>query len=96
MVWGVIAYNIRSPQVLIHGTMTTQRYAMTSCNHMCCLSCNDSQEPFFNRTMLGLTQQGYHNTVSSLLLTFLGLLDPLTCLQSSISGIIWDGELGLP
>ncbi|GFX41404.1 transposable element Tcb2 transposase [Trichonephila clavipes] len=27
MVWGVIAYNTRSPLVLIYGTMTTQRYA---------------------------------------------------------------------
>ncbi|GFV54154.1 transposable element Tcb1 transposase [Trichonephila clavipes] len=28
---------------------------MTSCNHMCCHSCNSSLEPFFNKTMLGLT-----------------------------------------
>ncbi|GFV53075.1 transposable element Tcb1 transposase [Trichonephila clavipes] len=26
---------------------------MTSCNHMCCHSCNGSQELFFNKTMLG-------------------------------------------
>ncbi|GFW94991.1 uncharacterized protein TNCV_1464891 [Trichonephila clavipes] len=32
--------------------------SMTSCNHMCCHSCNGSQEPFFNKTMLGLTPQG--------------------------------------
>ncbi|GFW91202.1 uncharacterized protein TNCV_3301781 [Trichonephila clavipes] len=31
---------------------------MTSCNHMCCHSYNGSQEPFFNKTMLGLTRQG--------------------------------------
>ncbi|GFW54720.1 transposable element Tcb2 transposase [Trichonephila clavipes] len=31
MVWGVIAYNTRSPLVLIRGTMT-------SFNHMCCHS----------------------------------------------------------
>ncbi|GFS94838.1 transposable element Tcb1 transposase [Trichonephila clavipes] len=24
---------------------------MTSCNHMCCHSCNGSQEPFFNKTI---------------------------------------------
>ncbi|GFT85145.1 uncharacterized protein TNCV_496161 [Trichonephila clavipes] len=24
---------------------------MTSCNHMCCHSCNGSQEPFLNKTM---------------------------------------------
>ncbi|GFY30118.1 uncharacterized protein TNCV_4074311 [Trichonephila clavipes] len=29
-------------------------------------------------------------------LPFLGLLDPKICLQSSISGIIWDGDLGIP
>ncbi|GFT85871.1 transposable element Tcb2 transposase [Trichonephila clavipes] len=52
-----------------------------------------SQEPFFNKTMLGLTRQGWHKTVSALLLLFLGLSDPQICLQSSISGIIWDGEL---
>ncbi|GFX63019.1 transposable element Tcb2 transposase [Trichonephila clavipes] len=27
MVWGAIAYNTRSPLVLIRGTMTAQRYA---------------------------------------------------------------------
>ncbi|GFV77692.1 transposable element Tcb2 transposase [Trichonephila clavipes] len=26
MVWGVIGYNTRAPLVLIHGTMTAQRY----------------------------------------------------------------------
>ncbi|GFT66577.1 hypothetical protein TNCV_2737711 [Trichonephila clavipes] len=30
---------------------------MTSCNHMCHHSCNDSQEPLFCKTMLGLTWQ---------------------------------------
>ncbi|GFU86161.1 transposable element Tcb1 transposase [Trichonephila clavipes] len=24
---------------------------MTFCNHMCCYSCNGSQEPFFNKTI---------------------------------------------
>ncbi|GFY11567.1 uncharacterized protein TNCV_4230361 [Trichonephila clavipes] len=31
---------------------------MISCNHMCCPSCNGSVEPFFNKTMLGLTRKG--------------------------------------
>ncbi|PRD28355.1 UNVERIFIED_CONTAM: hypothetical protein NCL1_32620 [Trichonephila clavipes] len=31
---------------------------------MCCHSCNGSYEPFFNKTMLDLAQQGYHKTVS--------------------------------
>ncbi|GFV54222.1 uncharacterized protein TNCV_3467371 [Trichonephila clavipes] len=69
---------------------------MTSCNHMCCHSCNGSQEPFFNKTMLDLTRQGGHKTESALLQPFLGLPDPQVCLQSSISGIIWDGELDIP
>ncbi|GFV37311.1 transposable element Tcb2 transposase [Trichonephila clavipes] len=34
------------------------------------------QRPFFNKTMLGLTRQGCHKTVSALLLPFLGLPDP--------------------
>ncbi|GFW56348.1 uncharacterized protein TNCV_2088571 [Trichonephila clavipes] len=59
---------------------------MKSCNHMCSHSCNGSQEPFFNKTMLGLTRQGCHKTVSALLLFFLGLPDPQVCLQLSISG----------
>ncbi|GFY24400.1 uncharacterized protein TNCV_1014481 [Trichonephila clavipes] len=53
------------------------------------------RSPFFNQTMLSLTQQGCHKTVYVLLLPFLGLPDPQICLQSSVSGIIWDGELGI-
>ncbi|GFW67795.1 uncharacterized protein TNCV_3871261 [Trichonephila clavipes] len=60
----------------------------TSCNNMCCRSCNDSQEPSFNKTMFGLTRQGCHKTVSVLLLPFLGLPDPQICLQSNISGTL--------
>ncbi|GFX35942.1 hypothetical protein TNCV_4214641 [Trichonephila clavipes] len=29
--------------------------SMTSCNRICCHSCNGSHGPFFNKTMLGLT-----------------------------------------
>ncbi|GFX74156.1 uncharacterized protein TNCV_2911891 [Trichonephila clavipes] len=32
---------------------------MTSCNHMCCPSCNGSQVPFFKKTILGITRQGF-------------------------------------
>ncbi|GFV59481.1 hypothetical protein TNCV_2825211 [Trichonephila clavipes] len=35
-------------------------------------------------------------TVSALLIYFFDLPDPQICLQSSISGIIWDGALGIP
>ncbi|GFV85253.1 uncharacterized protein TNCV_928841 [Trichonephila clavipes] len=46
------------------------------CSHMGCPSCNDFQEPFFNKTMLGLTQKGCYKAVSALLLPFLSLPDP--------------------
>ncbi|GFW41698.1 uncharacterized protein TNCV_9361 [Trichonephila clavipes] len=67
----------------------------TSCSHMYCPSCNGSQEPFLNKTILGLTWQGYHKTVSALLLPFVGLPDSHICLHSSISGIIKSGEMGI-
>ncbi|GFW35289.1 uncharacterized protein TNCV_3004471 [Trichonephila clavipes] len=69
--------------------------SMTSCNNMCCQSCNGSQEPFFNKTMLCLRRQGCHKTVSSRLVSFPGLPNPQICLHSTKSGIIWDGELGI-
>ncbi|GFT20132.1 uncharacterized protein TNCV_1945671 [Trichonephila clavipes] len=49
---------------------------MTACNHMCCSSCSGTQEPIFNKTMLGFIRQGCHKTASALLLPFLGLPDP--------------------
>ncbi|GFV77026.1 uncharacterized protein TNCV_690961 [Trichonephila clavipes] len=61
----------------------------TYCNYMCSHSCNGSHEPFFNKTTLGLTWQGCHKTVSTMLLPILGLPYSQICLQSSISGIIW-------
>ncbi|GFU05378.1 transposable element Tcb2 transposase [Trichonephila clavipes] len=92
MVWGAIACNTRSPLLLIRGTTCQPSgMSMTFCNHMCCHSCNGSQEPFFNKTMLGLTRQRCHKTISARLLPFLGLPDPQIRLQSSISGILWDG-----
>ncbi|GFY19596.1 uncharacterized protein TNCV_4647681 [Trichonephila clavipes] len=45
--------------------------------------------------MLGLTWQGYHKTVSVLLLSSLGMPDTHICFQSSISGGIWDATRGL-
>ncbi|GFS83693.1 uncharacterized protein TNCV_610411 [Trichonephila clavipes] len=60
---------------------------MTSCYHMCNHSCNGSQEPFFNKTMLGLTRQECHKTVSALLLPFLGLPDPQICSNRAYMGL---------
>ncbi|GFX30519.1 hypothetical protein TNCV_3461701 [Trichonephila clavipes] len=40
--------------------------------------------------------QGCHNTATTTLLHFPGLLDSQICHQSSISEIIWDGKVGQP
>ncbi|GFW76389.1 uncharacterized protein TNCV_1581681 [Trichonephila clavipes] len=60
---------------------------MTSCNHMCCHSCNGFQEPFFNTTMLGLSWQGYRKTVFHTVITL-----PLLSQSPDLSPIehIWD------
>ncbi|GFU57047.1 uncharacterized protein TNCV_1779141 [Trichonephila clavipes] len=58
---------------------------MPSCKNMSCHSCNGSQDPYFNKAMLGLTRQGCQKAVSILLLPFLGLPEPQMCLESSIS-----------
>ncbi|GFV61201.1 transposable element Tcb1 transposase [Trichonephila clavipes] len=93
MVWGAIAYNTQSPVILIRGTMAAPWYVLDILQpHVLPLM---QRLPFFNNTMLGLTRQGCHKTVSALLLPFLGLPNPQICLQSSIPGIIWDGELGI-
>ncbi|GFV03203.1 hypothetical protein TNCV_4018001 [Trichonephila clavipes] len=34
---------------------------MISSNHMCCRSCNGSQEPFFNKALLSLILQERHS-----------------------------------
>ncbi|GFX21339.1 transposable element Tcb2 transposase [Trichonephila clavipes] len=46
--------------------------------------------------LLGFTWQNYHKTISALFLPFLYLPSPQIGLQSSISGIIWDGKFGIP
>ncbi|GFX15049.1 transposable element Tcb1 transposase [Trichonephila clavipes] len=40
LIWGAIAYNTRSPLVLILAPSQPRGMSMTSCNHMCCPSCN--------------------------------------------------------
>ncbi|GFW69937.1 uncharacterized protein TNCV_1403901 [Trichonephila clavipes] len=89
MVWGVIAYDLRSPLILIHGTMAAQGYV------------HDILQPHVLLLMVGLpgaifqqdhTQQGCHKTASTPLPPFLGLLDSQICHQSRISGIIYDDK----
>ncbi|GFW93200.1 transposable element Tcb1 transposase [Trichonephila clavipes] len=88
MVWGVFAYNIRSPLVFSRGTMTVQRYV------------HNILKPhvlrFMQRLLGAFSQQD--NTWShtarvsqALILTFVALPDPQICLQSSITEIIRDG-----
>ncbi|GFX00276.1 hypothetical protein TNCV_297651 [Trichonephila clavipes] len=44
--------------------------------------------------MLDFTRKGCHKIVSSMLLPLFELPDPQICLQSSISGIIWEFPVG--
>ncbi|GFU66877.1 HTH_48 domain-containing protein [Trichonephila clavipes] len=63
--------------------------SMTSDNHMCCPSYNGY---IFNKTMLGLTRQDSLSTVTTLPWPARSLdLSPI-----DLSGIIRDGELGIP
>ncbi|GFS60673.1 transposable element Tcb2 transposase [Trichonephila clavipes] len=98
MVWGTIAYNTRSPLVLIRGTLTAQRYIHAILQpHVFATHATAPKSHFSTRQ--GPSSHGKgggHKTVSALLLPFLGLHDPQIFHQSSISGIIWDDELGIP
>ncbi|GFV35592.1 transposable element Tcb2 transposase [Trichonephila clavipes] len=96
MVWGAIAYNARSPLVLIRGTMTAQWYVHDILQpHVL---------PLMQRLPGAIFQQG--NVQPHMARVSQGCLHTVTilpwparspvCLQSSISGIIWDGELGIP
>ncbi|GFU98756.1 transposable element Tcb1 transposase [Trichonephila clavipes] len=92
MVWGDIACNTRSPLVLISGTMAAQWYINDHPATTCVAThATAPKNIFFYKTMPDLTRLGCFKTVSVLLLPFLCLSDPQIYLQSSISGIIWDG-----
>ncbi|GFW81546.1 uncharacterized protein TNCV_2882231 [Trichonephila clavipes] len=66
MAWGVIAHNTWSPLVLNHGAMTAQQYVRDILQPHVLPLMQGSQEPFFNKTILGLTRQGCHKTVTTL------------------------------
>ncbi|GFV37079.1 transposable element Tcb1 transposase [Trichonephila clavipes] len=76
-VWGVIAYNTRSPQVLIHGTMMiAQRYVHDTLQpHVLSLMQRLPGATVSTCQMLGLPRQGYnkHKIVGALLLLSLNL-----------------------
>ncbi|GFS87668.1 hypothetical protein TNCV_2942481 [Trichonephila clavipes] len=73
--------------------MTAQRYDQDILQPHVLILMQRLPGAIFNKTMHGFTRQGCHKTVSALLLPFFDQLDPQICLQSSISGIIWDGPL---
>ncbi|GFY28726.1 transposable element Tcb1 transposase [Trichonephila clavipes] len=96
MVWDVFAYNTRSPLVMIRGTMTAQRYVHDILQPQVlpleqwlprAISQQDNARPHTVRV-----SQDCLKTVTTLLWRARSQI----CLQSSISGIIWDGELGIP
>ncbi|GFW13573.1 uncharacterized protein TNCV_1210391 [Trichonephila clavipes] len=73
MVWGAIAYNTRSPPSIDPGPAVCPGHPATT---YVATHATASWSHFFNKTILGHTGQGCHNTVFTLLLSFLGLLDP--------------------
>ncbi|GFW04194.1 uncharacterized protein TNCV_2669591 [Trichonephila clavipes] len=66
MVWGAIACNTRSLFILIRGTLTAQWYVHDILQPHVLPLTQRAQEPFFNKTMLGLTRQGCLRTVSTI------------------------------
>ncbi|GFW25588.1 transposable element Tcb2 transposase [Trichonephila clavipes] len=95
MVWGTIAYYTRSPLVLISGTMTAQRYVHGILQpHVLPLMQwlpgaileQDNARPHMARVSQDCLR---------IVTTLPWLAHPQICLQPSISGIIWDGELGI-
>ncbi|GFU66739.1 transposable element Tcb2 transposase [Trichonephila clavipes] len=91
MVWGVIDYNTRSPLVLINGSMTAQQYIHDILqSHVLPLMQRLPGVIFQQDNALPHTARVSYKTASALLLPFFGLSDPQICLQSSISGILWD------
>ncbi|GFU71088.1 uncharacterized protein TNCV_1216131 [Trichonephila clavipes] len=97
MVWDAIACITWSPLVLIRGTMVAQWYVHEIPQpHMLSLMQRLPGAIFQQDNARPYTARVCHKTLSALLLSFLGLPDPQICLQSSISRIIWDRELGIP
>ncbi|GFW53465.1 transposable element Tcb2 transposase [Trichonephila clavipes] len=96
LVWGVIAYNTRLPLVLIRGTMTAQQYVHDILQlHVLPLMQRLAGAIFQHDNALPHTAR----VSQDCLLTVTTLpwpSRPHICLQSSISGINWDGELVTP
>ncbi|GFV86354.1 transposable element Tcb2 transposase [Trichonephila clavipes] len=94
MVWGAIAYNTWSHLVLIRGTMTAQRYVYDILQPHVLLFMQRLPGAIFQqdnaRLHMASVSQDCFRTVTAL---------PWPALSpdlSSVSGIIWDGELDIP
>ncbi|GFV17793.1 transposable element Tcb2 transposase [Trichonephila clavipes] len=95
MVWGAIDYNTRSTLTLIRDTVTTQRYAHKILQpHVLPLMQWLPAVFFVQGNARSHTARVTHNCLHSVAILPLSP-DPQICLQSSISGVIWDGELGI-
>ncbi|GFV96464.1 uncharacterized protein TNCV_2943971 [Trichonephila clavipes] len=93
---GFHCYNTRPSLVLIRDTMQAWRYVHDILQPHVLPLMQRFQGQFFDKSIfISFIRQGCHKTVSALLLHFIGLLEPQICLQSSISVIIWDGELSI-
>ncbi|GFV91422.1 transposable element Tcb2 transposase [Trichonephila clavipes] len=76
MVWIVIAYDAPSPLILIHGTMTVQRYVHDILQqHLFPLMAGLPEPIFQQNNALSHTARGCHKTSSTTLPPFPGLLD---------------------
>ncbi|GFV70470.1 transposable element Tcb2 transposase [Trichonephila clavipes] len=84
MVWGAIAYNKRSPLVLIRCAMAAQRYVHDILQPHVLPLMQRLPGAIFLQDNARLHTQGCYKIVSALLLPFLGLSDIQICLQSSI------------
>ncbi|GFV63658.1 transposable element Tcb2 transposase [Trichonephila clavipes] len=97
MLWGAIAYNTRSPLILIRGTMTAQRYVHDILQPHVLPLMQRLPGAIFQQDNDRLTwqrvSQECHRTVTT---PHWPARSPDICLQSSVSEIIWDGELGIP
>ncbi|GFV30832.1 transposable element Tcb1 transposase [Trichonephila clavipes] len=96
MEWGVIAYNTRSPLVLIRDTMRAYQYVHDILQpHVLPLMQRFPGailQQYNARPLMARVSQDCLCTVTACPLAAY----PPIFLQSSISGIIWDGELGIP
>ncbi|GFS51543.1 transposable element Tcb2 transposase [Trichonephila clavipes] len=96
MVWGSIAYNTRSTLVLIRGTLTAQWYVPDILQPHVLPLMQRLPGAIFQQDNARLHMARMSEDCLLTVTPFLGLPDSQICLQSSISGIVWDGKFGIP